>query len=579
MKNTKKKLLLTSALVSVCGCFALVACGDDVDLDKPTALGTPANVNVSVNTLSWSEVAGATNGYTVKINSDESTTVKTTSLDLTTVVTLLSEGDNSLQVKANAAGGKKASAYSAAVTYTYHAEQSEKTPFEKVTITLNADTVTWAAVTGATNGYTVKVNSKTADVTANEVNLLTNTAVNSLLIANSDNSISVKVKAAGNHTDSEYSNSVTYKYVVSADKAAKDFIAAVNAIGTVNLEKADAIDLAKTKYAAIKDDEESLGVDGVSAALATLKQKDCQYFAVLVSGIKAVKEDDEVAAFTALETKCAAAIEYYGGLLDNTDATGAKAALDAIKGNYDVLVGEIKDGVDDLADDIDTLLAIDYTQQVPTKQDLTDLDDKADAITALKPYAAAYWAEEYAEKTSAITDKKAEILSIAIAEKTVKVQSQVVYNHQNQDATTPTSYMYIVRKFVNVMGDAITEMTLPTVTATGATVTAPTAANEKGEYVWKLAFATPEADVTANITYTVEGENAISVNIECLRDASIYSVEISGNLKFQRGNIGHSYMDVYDSSLITKGSGSEKDIIIGGAPIISEHLGQPVIFA
>ena len=65
MKNTKKKLLLTSALVSVCGCFALVACGEEVKpkpAEKPTPFDAPSNVSVTVNTLSWNEVTGATNG-------------------------------------------------------------------------------------------------------------------------------------------------------------------------------------------------------------------------------------------------------------------------------------------------------------------------------------------------------------------------------------------------------------------------------------------------------------------------------------------------------------------------------------
>ena len=64
MKKTNKKLLLTSALVSVCGCFALVACGGDdpVTPAPPTALDAPTGVSVSVNTLSWGEVTGATHG-------------------------------------------------------------------------------------------------------------------------------------------------------------------------------------------------------------------------------------------------------------------------------------------------------------------------------------------------------------------------------------------------------------------------------------------------------------------------------------------------------------------------------------
>ena len=471
MKKTNKKLLLTSALVSVCGCFALVACGGDdksTPAPKPTALDTPTGVSVSVNMLSWSEVTGATNGYTVKINNDETTTVDTTSLDLTTVVTLLSEGDNSLQVKANAAGGKTASAYSAAVTYEYHATVTP-TPFEKPVITLNGDTVTWAAVSGATNGYTVKVNTQTTDVTTTEINLLTNTAVNNLLIANSDNSISVKVKAAGDKLESEYSNTVTYEYVVSSDKAAQDFIAAVNAIGTVAADKADAIGLAKTKYNAIKNNEEALAVDGVTAAIATLKQKDAQYFAVLVSGIQAVTEDDEVSAFTTFETKYAAALEYYGGLLDNTVAAaqGAKGGLDALKGNYDNLVAEIQDTVDALADEIDALVTTTLTQEY--YEGLTALKTRIDA---LGDYAKGLFDSAYVEKLNS---------------EMTRVETTVTDTLKSQSFTRvgTTAKVSVFRTYVNCLGNNIELGNAPTLAVTGNTVTVlqTFTKNNKNEYV------------------------------------------------------------------------------------------------
>ena len=411
MKSVKKGLLVASAVASVCGSFCLVACGGSDPVKPPAgALSVPGNVHVVADTatLEWSAVTGATSGYTVKINSDETTKVNTTSLDLTTVVTLLVDGDNTLQVKANAAGDKKESAYSTAVTYEYHAivTPPEKTPFDKVTITLDAEasTVSWAAVTGATNGYTVKVNTKTTDVTTNTVNLLTDTAVNNLLIANADNTISVMVKAAGDHTDSAYSDPVTYKYVVSADKAAKDFIAAVNAIGTVNIDKADLIDLAKTKYAAIKDDEEALEVEGVSDAIATLKQKDAQYFSLLVAEVSKaeVTEDSEVSAFTAFTAKYDAASAYYDGLLDNTVAAviGAKGGLDAAKDKYDLLVKEITDGVDELAEAVDALsdettITLEYYEQ------LTALKEQIDGLC---PYAVSLWdAADTAKVESEIT--------------------------------------------------------------------------------------------------------------------------------------------------------------------------------
>ncbi len=114
-----KKLRFTFlALISViCLAFGLSACSL---MEPKTRLAPPTDVAVEGDTLSWKAVEGATAGYTVKINADESTQViGGTSLDLKTVTGKLKEGSNTLAVKANESETGFESAYSAVVTYTY----------------------------------------------------------------------------------------------------------------------------------------------------------------------------------------------------------------------------------------------------------------------------------------------------------------------------------------------------------------------------------------------------------------------------------------------------------------------------
>ena len=245
MKNSKKKVLLASALVTVCSCFALVACGKK---DKPgtAALEVPANVNVTADELTWSAVTGATNGYTVKINT--------------------------LQVKANAAGGKAASAYSTAVTYNY----DPSTQFDAPTLTITGDTVTWNAIKGAVD-YTVKINTdESTVVTTTSLDLTTVTT----RLVTGDNTIAVKVNAVANGKDaSDYSNSVKYNYAPTPEEEAADYKTLVTAIGSITAESTAAqasavkaaITAAENKYAGMSAEAKAL--EGVVADKAAFDGK------------------------------------------------------------------------------------------------------------------------------------------------------------------------------------------------------------------------------------------------------------------------------------------------------------------
>ena len=116
MKGKLWRCLLT-VLTAMCICFGFAACDEGQPSEKQP-LAAPQDVKIEENILSWKAVEGAEK-YTVKINDDETTEVSAATLDLTTVTAKLTEGENTLSVKANETKEKAASPYSQAVKYTY----------------------------------------------------------------------------------------------------------------------------------------------------------------------------------------------------------------------------------------------------------------------------------------------------------------------------------------------------------------------------------------------------------------------------------------------------------------------------
>ncbi len=219
----KVSILLLAVVSAISLCFGLAACGGDKEEKKP--LATPANVKVEADTLSWGAVEGASAGYTVKINADETTKVTAASLDLTTVTAKLAEGANTLSVKANATDKSLESAYSVTVTYTYtpaggtekpdEPGPDEKQPLAAPTgLKVEGGTLTWTAVEGATAGYTVKINAdEMTKVTAGtSLDLTTVTAK----LVSGENTLSVKANATDKALESAYSATVKYTYTPDA---------------------------------------------------------------------------------------------------------------------------------------------------------------------------------------------------------------------------------------------------------------------------------------------------------------------------------------------------------------------------
>lgn len=318
----KKLLMLITALVMIATlCVGLVACNKTLD--------TPTNVKVDGDTLKWDAVEGAET-YTVKINSDETTKVSTTSLDLTTatVKAKLKSGENTLSVKANEAGKLGESEYSETVKYNY---TPAPTPFGAPTnVRVEGDTLKWTAVTGATNGYTVKINdsdTNTVTATTNELDLTTVTTK----LVSGNNTLAVKVNAAGNNLESPYAEASTpYNYTPSVEKEISDLAALVEdfetALATYNANKtvanaqavSDAITAVINKYEGIsteaKNDQQviSAKADFESKAAvfqAEVAQAQTAYAAFTEALNDVLAEIAKEESLTALNQKNAALVE------------------------------------------------------------------------------------------------------------------------------------------------------------------------------------------------------------------------------------------------------------------------------
>lgn len=194
--------VLLSVMVAACMCIGFAACKDKGNEKEKTALPTPLGVKLEGDIFSWNAVTGG-EGYTVKINGDETTIVKNkTSLDLKTVASKLVLGENTLAVKANETEDHLESLYSATVRYTYRATLSAP-----ANLRIEEDTLRWDAVENAT-AYKVKFGEEEFNATGTSYNLASLQEKFTL----GENELSVKALGTGSYTDSAYSAAVKYTY-------------------------------------------------------------------------------------------------------------------------------------------------------------------------------------------------------------------------------------------------------------------------------------------------------------------------------------------------------------------------------
>lgn len=213
MKTIKGRflLLITAVAMGICLSLGLVACGGK----KP--FSAPENVKVTGTTLSWDEVEGAENGYTVKINADETTKVSAAKLDLTTVTAKLKEGENTLAVKVNATDKAGESGYSDTKTYVYTPVTPPITLAVPTGLKAEGGIVSWNKVDKATS-YVVSCGGHTETVTDTKVST-------SLFNLTEGETVTFSVKAKRDEVESE---AATCQYTVpNPVQEAKDAIAAV----------------------------------------------------------------------------------------------------------------------------------------------------------------------------------------------------------------------------------------------------------------------------------------------------------------------------------------------------------------
>ncbi|MDE7330500.1 MAG: hypothetical protein K2N30_05405 [Clostridia bacterium] len=509
MKTIKSRLLLliTAAVMTLCLCIGLAACGED-------AFPAPENVKVEGNTFSWDAVEEA-EGYTVKINDDQTAATANNSLDLTTVTSKLKEGANTLAVKVNAKEGKGESAYSAEVTYNY-TPAPVSTPFATPTgLKIENGILSWNAVSGAT-AYIVACGTQSKEVTAASINLALFELTEGETVT-----FTVKVKASGDKLESAAATSP--EFVVPNPAAV---------IGEAK--------------AAIAEVKSSLEGKDDEAVIAELNE-----FAVIYEEYPDyVKEDGEVTAAYAELTE---ALE--------TAKNSIKTQVDALKEKVNELNGAIA------AENV-------------TEAYYNTLNGYKAEVEEFGAYAKTLWT---ADLTVKIDNEIKVLLATPDAAHTVKGQSAVISNHQNQNPDAYT-YIYVMRTFKNVLGETIKSgAVIPEVTTSAnATAVAPQSANADGVFVWKIYFTTPAGNDTITITYKVGDEAEVSVTAKILRGVDendaftstiVYNPSVNGKVVFY-GGAGNTFADVYLSSDVTRSAPSgEVDIIINGMPLA---LGIPV---
>ncbi len=172
-------------------------------------------------------------------------------------------------------------------------------------VKIEDDVLTWNAVTGATNGYRIRINSEqTKDVTSNSYEILSDTS----LLTNGENTFEIRVNETEEHLISPYCQAVTYIHGANKQNATV-FIEKVALIGNVSETSLTLINEAKSAYELLSDVDKLL--EEVKDSYDFLCKKDGEYFALLVS--KVTKADA-----MERETLINNAKDYYESLLDNS---------------------------------------------------------------------------------------------------------------------------------------------------------------------------------------------------------------------------------------------------------------------
>lgn len=188
----KKLLSLIVALALTVSCsFGLFGCEKGGTSSTADKLDSTTAITYENGSLSWNAVTGA-DSYGVKVTKGSETVKDETTEGTTLSVADLGSGDYTAAVIAKGEGKTDSDAKS----YSFTIEEVQLSALATPTdFNYAEDKITWGAVSGATSGYTVKIDVKNGE------NVVAETAVTELIY-------DVSALAAGEYTISVYANAV-----------------------------------------------------------------------------------------------------------------------------------------------------------------------------------------------------------------------------------------------------------------------------------------------------------------------------------------------------------------------------------
>ncbi|MBD5131876.1 MAG: hypothetical protein HDT28_04710 [Clostridiales bacterium] len=566
--------------------------GPGGDQDPPTTEKfTMSTVTLEGTTLKWTAVEGATNGYTVKINGDETTKVAGggTSLDLESedVVALLKLGNNNkLSVKVNAVGDKLASDYSNEVTYEY-APSNQQLIDTYLSIVENLEDVS----VDSTDPATIKTNlDRAATQYANIVTAgLTEEA---------------EVVAAKETYDA------AFEIYDAAEKAYNAFAEALDT-ATAEVEKEES--LSKLKTAKTAADTAKEGLNTLATSMITTEQSTA--YAALEptvteweTAITAKKaEFDLLIKKIAYENAKTSNVNYALILSSCEDATDSLAGyvsagvadeLETIE-NYAADAKEaIRDQVEaTIADELRTKLAA-VNEAFETVTATRNATNVAALKTAYAEFEASYrkleklgtYGKRYFDTEVKLSSESDDLLTEAIDDMKKIVLATAVETVVQESVScegTGGAYITVSRSYVNCRGEALLLATAPVLTVdatnaedTGAHIRSGFAltANADNVYVAQIVIDEVSKITTARyiITGGIDEESYISLNYELNMENPWFSndnppaddtvgnangykkcLDNDGNVAFVKGgSYANYYLAVYEADKVVKDSGS-----------------------
>lgn len=535
--------------------------------DTKIALTVPQNVKVEGNSLVWSAVENAS-GYTVKINSDETTSVTAVTLDLTTVTAKLVEGSNTLAVKANGTGNYKDSAYSSTVPYVYTAPSTTSDAVKAFVEKVNAiGTLAQTNTQAEAAEISTAISEAEAAYEALSAEDKTAAAAAKALLDEKKQAYTTQMAGATTAHNSFTAYLVAAEEEVTKEESATALAEAIEAV-------TDAKEELSTLALGLVTSEETGRIDTLESTLDSWEAAIAAAVTKLSGTLTTLDPEDDATAETVL-TEVAAMLDGYDaykGYVKGDSAVTAKYT--ALNTALTAAQNQIKATVDALKADIDEALTSKTEATLDNYNALTALQTRADALTGA--YAAELFGDGDAELNAAIED----MLKVAV--KTDKYES-VLYNNNNSEKPS----VQLVLIYRNILGQKVQLKSDPTVTAsetlTGGQKTEITSTIQYVEdtqsYNVKIEFTRlnmgEDEERVAQVAYKIGTENEVTLNLARPSGILYFSNQTSeaypdhGNFTVY-GATGsqETLVDVYLDEDIEKGQGNA-NVVLKGIPLVS----------